>query len=83
MSESFKNAMLGFFGAALLAGIGWILGQNIDAGKHLVKIDTLLEMQANQVPKLVEDKLAELRQRINLNEERINELERNRAKAPK
>lgn len=83
MNESFKNAVLAFIGAGLLAGIGWIMGQNIDAGKHLVKIDTLLEMQATQVPKLVEDKLAELRQRINLNEERINELERTRPRAVK
>lgn len=77
------NALAAIVASAILAGITWLITQSIDSGKHLVKIDTLLEMQSMQVPKLVEDKLAELRNRINLNEERINELDRSRNKAVK
>lgn len=62
-SNMVLNALAGIVAMALLSGVTWLISQSIDSGKHLVKIDTLLEIQSNQVPKLVEDKLAEIRQR--------------------
>lgn len=85
-SGIFLNTVAGVIAAALLTGVGWLISQSIDSGKHLVKIDTLMEMQSNQVPKIVEEKLAEIRQRdmsevstanarISQNESRIMALE--------
>lgn len=66
---------MGILLTALLSSITWVISQNVDTGKHLVKIDTLLEMQGNQVPRVVEEKFEELRARINMNEQRLNNLD--------
>lgn len=77
MTEPTKNVIIGCVLTAVLAFMGIefdrISSQNIETGKHLVKIDTLLEIAATQVPTVVEGKFSELRIRLNQQEVRLNQ----------
>lgn len=85
MTEGAKNTILGVTLTALL-GIGFAsVSQSFDNGKHLTKIDAVLEQQkdilgelkksANTIPAPVETKLEELRWRLNSIEGRVNHLD--------
>lgn len=85
MTEGAKNTVLGVALTALL-GIGFAsVGQSVDNGKHLTKIDAVLEQQkdilaelrkgANTIPAPVETKLEELRWRLNSIEGRVNHID--------
>lgn len=86
MTEGTKNTIVGVVGAALLAGIGTLLATNSEYGRHLAKIDVVMEQnhdilkslsdKANVVPPIVENEMRELRDRMNLHEDRINQMER-------
>lgn len=86
MSEGTKNTLIGVVGAATLTGIGVILSNNTDYGRHLAKIDTVLEQnhellkhledKTSIIPPVVESEIRELRDRLNLHEDRINQIER-------
>lgn len=93
MTDGIKNTVVGVCLAALLGGVGTILAQSGEYGRHFVKIDAVLEGQqksdaerlailkdlqikASGVPPVVDAKLDELRNRLNLHESRINSIER-------
>lgn len=86
MTEGTKNTIVGVVGAAILAGIGTLLATNSEYGRHLAKIDVVMEQnhdilkslsdKANVVPPIVENEMRELRDRMNLHEDRINQMER-------
>lgn len=93
MNEGTKNTIVGVCLAALLGGVGTILAQSGEFGRHFVKIDAVLENQqksdaerlailkdlqikSSGIPPIVDAKLDELRNRLNLHEDRINNLTR-------
>lgn len=86
MTEGTKNTAVGVISAALLAGVGTLLATNSEYGRHLAKIDVVMEQnhdilknlsdKANIVPPIVENEMRELRDRLNLHEDRINQIER-------
>lgn len=43
LSAGTKNTILGIALAALLGGVGTLIGSNAEYGKHFVRIDTVLE----------------------------------------
>lgn len=85
MNQGLQNTVVGVALAALLSGVGVVISQGVDHGEHLAKIDTVLSNQAimmselktagNTVPPIVETKLEEIRGRLNLQEQRINNVE--------
>lgn len=86
VTEGTKNTAVGVISAALLAGVGTLLATNSEYGRHLAKIDVVMEQnhdilkslsdKANVVPPIVENEMRELRDRLNLHEDRINQIER-------
>lgn len=85
MTEGSKNTVLGVVLTALLAGVVWIITSTQDHGNHLARLDTVMLQNADIlkdihnrlgiVPMEVEGKLAELRNRMNLQESRINTID--------
>lgn len=86
MNSGLQSTIAGVLLTAILAGISYQISDSKDQGIHLAKIDTVLENQANimkeiksqssEIPAPVEEKLSEIRERLNLHEQRINKLEK-------
>jgi len=86
-TEATKNTIVGVMLSAIMAGIVWMITETNDAGKHLAKIDVVLGQQdrilqdiyqkSGSIPPRVEDKLEELRNRMNNQDTRIAEMDKN------
>ncbi|MGB7195360.1 MAG: hypothetical protein WBD81_18040 [Collimonas pratensis] len=83
MTEGMRNTMAGVISTAVLAGLGVLLSQNNDNGKHFTKIDTVLEQQtallkkvderSNTVPAIVALELNQIQSRLDATDQRLND----------
>lgn len=85
MTEGTKNTVVGVLLTAILGMVFTGVSLSFDNGRHLAKIDTVLEQQkdmlvefkksASSIPPQVENKLEELRWRLNSFETRMNKID--------
>lgn len=86
MTEGLKNTVVGVLLAAALGSIGVLLTTQSENAMHFTKLDSLMDInhsilielkaQIGVVPPATEMKLDELRARLNLQEARINEIDK-------
>lgn len=86
MTEGMKNTVVGVLLAAALGSVGVLLTTQSENATHFTKLDSLMDInhsilvelksQIGIVPPATEMKLEELRQRLNLQESRINEMDK-------
>lgn len=86
MTEGLKNTVVGVLLAAALGSIGVLLTTQSENASHFTKLDSLMDInhsilielkaQIGVVPPATEMKLDELRARLNLQEARINEIDK-------
>lgn len=86
MTEGLKNTVVGVLLAAALGAVGVLLTTQSENATHFTKLDSLMDInhsillelkaQIGIVPPSTEMKLDELRIRLNLQESRINEIDK-------